>query len=155
MGRKSLPYKSLAAVLVVCFIANNLRNLFFAPSDDNIEVISVFEFDSPTSPSLDDFPKVPLKKDQDATKEELQPTPLGTHRYGDDGLLVVNPDGPHPIFELIQRAEEAWAGKHDRASKTLGEAIAEYKRRYNRPPPIHFDKWYVFTVKIKVERFDK
>ncbi|KAJ8584607.1 glycosyltransferase family 90 protein [Rhizopogon salebrosus TDB-379] len=155
MGRKSLPYKSLAAVLVVCFIANNLRNLFFAPSDDNVEVISVFEFDSPTSPSLDDFPKVPLKKDQDATKEELQPTLLGTHRYGDDGLLVVNPDGPHPIFELVQRAEEAWARKHDRASKTLGEAIAEYKRRYSRPPPIHFDKWWDYVVKHNVQLPDE
>jgi hypothetical protein len=69
---------------------------------------------------------------------------LGTHHYGADGLLVVNPNGPHPIFELIQQAEEAWARKHDRASQSLSEAVAEYKRRYHRNPPLHFEKWYVF-----------
>jgi len=69
---------------------------------------------------------------------------LGAHHYGADGLLVVNPGGPHPIFELIQQAEEAWAKKHDRASQSLSEAVAEYKRRYHRHPPLHFEKWYIF-----------
>jgi hypothetical protein len=42
-------------------------------------------------------------------------TLLGTHYYGDNGLLVVNPDGPRLIFELIGHAEEAWVRKLDRA----------------------------------------
>jgi hypothetical protein len=86
---------------------------------------------------------------------QYQPPALGVHHYGDNGLLVVNPDGPHPIFELIERAEEAWAKKHERVSKTLGEAVAEYKRRYKRPPPIHFDKWWDYVVAHNVQLPDE
>ena len=71
---------------------------------------------------------------------------LGTHYYGDDGLLVVNPNGSHPIFELIRHAEEDWARKFDSTSQTLGEAVAEYQRRYHRRPPLHFEKWYVLVI---------
>ncbi|KAG2068520.1 hypothetical protein BDR04DRAFT_1208647, partial [Suillus decipiens] len=69
--------------------------------------------------------------------------------------LVVNPDGRHPILELIERAEEAWAKKLGRASKTLGEAVAEYKRRYHRPPPIHFEKWWDYVVTHNVQLPDQ
>ena len=71
---------------------------------------------------------------------ELSPSAVHTIT---DGLLVVNPAGPHPIFQLIRDAEEAWAAKHTSASTTLREAVAEYKRRYHRPPPLGFDKWCV------------
>jgi len=56
-------------------------------------------------------------------------------------LLFVNPNGPHPIFELIRKAEQEWNTKIKRASKTLDDAIMEYKRRYKRAPPLGFDKW--------------
>jgi len=68
---------------------------------------------------------------------------LGKHKYRADGLLEVNLDGPHPIYELIARAEKEWEGKLSRSSKTLQEAVKEYKRRYNRAPPKGFDLWYV------------
>ncbi len=55
-------------------------------------------------------------------------TPLAKHRYRPDGLVETNLDGPHPIYELISRAEQDWEAKHERASKTLDEAVAEYKR---------------------------
>jgi hypothetical protein len=66
---------------------------------------------------------------------------LPTHTWCKDGLLVVNPDGEHPIYELIRNAEAKWADKHRRASKTLEQAVKEYERRYNRQPPIGFDAW--------------
>lgn len=66
---------------------------------------------------------------------------LEKHTYRADGLLEVNPNGPHPIFKLIRDAEVAWKNKHRRASKTLKEAVAEYKRRYGRDPPRGFDHW--------------
>ena len=69
--------------------------------------------------------------------------PLAKHILTPDGLLHVNPDGPHPIFQLIRDAEAAWEAKRARASKTLGDAVLEYKRRYRRAPPLGFDKWYV------------
>lgn len=69
----------------------------------------------------------------------------GRHTYRSDGLLEVNLDGPHPIFELVNRAEQEWNAKLARASKTLEEGVREYVRRYGRAPPKGFDKWCVAT----------
>lgn len=69
---------------------------------------------------------------------------LGKHRFRPDGLVEVNLEGPHPIYELISRAEQEWEAKHARASQTLDQAVAEYKRRYKRNPPKGFDLWRVF-----------
>lgn len=84
-------------------------------------------------------------RQQKPLSDNLAP-PLQQHRYRSDGLLEVNPDGPHPIFELIQNAEAEWEAKVTKASKTLGEAVAEYERRYKRPPPLGFDDWCVNIV---------
>jgi hypothetical protein len=69
-----------------------------------------------------------------------KPTPV-PHTYRSDGLLEVNPNGTHPLFELIAKAEEAWDQKFKMASKTLEDAVDEYYRRYKRFPPKGFDKW--------------
>jgi hypothetical protein len=42
-----------------------------------------------------------------------------------DGLVEVNPDGRHPIYDLIQHAEAEWDEKL-RQSKALDEAVEEY-----------------------------
>jgi len=55
--------------------------------------------------------------------------------------MEVNPDGRHPIYDLIERAEAEWDKKLKRQSKGLSEAVAEYKRRYRRAPPKGFDDW--------------
>ena len=65
------------------------------------------------------------------------------HVYRPDGLLDMNPKGKHPIFELIERSETQWKRKLERQSKTLKQAVDEYKRRYNRLPPKGFEIWYV------------
>ncbi|KAF8997495.1 glycosyl transferase family 90-domain-containing protein [Cyathus striatus] len=75
---------------------------------------------------------------------------LASHNYLPNGLVEVNPEGEHPIFELIREAEKEWEKKLGRASKTLEEAIAEYKRRYHRPPPKGFDDWWNYAVKHNV-----
>jgi len=63
------------------------------------------------------------------------------HTLRSDGLLEVNPNGPHPIYQLIQHSEELWKAKLDRTSKTLRDAVVQYKKRYGRSPPKGFDKW--------------
>lgn len=73
---------------------------------------------------------------------------MGTHHYRDDGLVEVNPVGPHPIYELVRRAQKDWEQKIRTASKTLEEAVDEYKRRYRRLPPKGFDDWYAYIVSI-------
>ena len=70
------------------------------------------------------------------------------HTYRNDGLLEVNPEGPHPIFELIQRAEKRWKTKNEKASKTLKEAYSEYLRRNNRKPPMGFNDWCVLLTRL-------
>lgn len=71
-----------------------------------------------------------------------------SHTYRPDGFLEVNPNGTHPIFDLITKAEAAWYAKLRRASSTFQEAVEEYVRRHNRPPPKGFDKWYVKNILI-------
>ncbi len=66
---------------------------------------------------------------------------LPMHKFLSNGLLEVNPEGPHPIYQLIEFSEKKWEAKLQRASKTLSEAVIEYERRYQRLPPRGFDKW--------------
>lgn len=42
-----------------------------------------------------------------------------------------------------------------RQSKSLDEAVKEYRRRYGMPPPPHFDKWYKFAVNNNVQLIDE
>ncbi|KAL0959264.1 hypothetical protein HGRIS_014535 [Hohenbuehelia grisea] len=77
------------------------------------------------------------------------------HEYRNNGLLEVNPSAPHPIPELIARAEASWKSKLGKASKTLEEAVVEYKRRYKRAPPRGFDKWWEYVRENNVQLPDE
>lgn len=50
-------------------------------------------------------------------------------------------DSRHPILTLVDEAEKAWNALVKKQSRTLREAVAEYRRRYRRNPPKGFDKW--------------
>jgi hypothetical protein len=73
------------------------------------------------------------------TPEELEA--MKEHTFHPNGLLLVNPLGRHPIHVLMERAQKEWDAKVARQSKTLEEAVAEYKTRYHRNPPKGFDDW--------------
>lgn len=80
-------------------------------------------------------------------------------RFDKLGLAVVEPlleaGGEHPIYELMERAEDRWHTLLDKQSRTLREAVLEYKRRYTIDPPAGFEKWWMFceenNVKIRDE----
>jgi hypothetical protein len=56
--------------------------------------------------------------------------------------------GPlHPIEKLVADATMDFERMVERQSKTLSEAVAEYRRRYKRSPPPHFDAWYDLATK--------
>ncbi len=38
----------------------------------------------------------------------------GEHTWGDDGMMVVNPAGRHPIWDLIERGRKEWDEKIER-----------------------------------------
>jgi hypothetical protein len=97
---------------------------------------------------------VHLPQDIDGTRTPSRPPPSPRHRYGSDGLLEVNPLGPHPIYELISRGEALWNAKVAKQSTTLKQAVLEYRRRYGRYPPPGFDKWWDYAEKNNVQLRD-
>jgi hypothetical protein len=61
----------------------------------------------------------------------------------------------HPIPKLMADAREAFDTKVKRQSKTLSEAVREYRRRYKRDPPAGFDKWFEFAKEHKAVMIDE
>ncbi|BGP16485.1 hypothetical protein JCM10213_001178 [Rhodosporidiobolus nylandii] len=64
----------------------------------------------------------------------------------------------HPIHDLIANATEEWEKKVARQSKTLAEAVKEYKRRFGRRPPKGFDDWFRFAQEndvVLIDEFDQ
>ncbi|KAL9619015.1 MAG: hypothetical protein Q9160_006336 [Pyrenula sp. 1 TL-2023] len=56
----------------------------------------------------------------------------------------------HPILQLITGANKAFDEFESSQSKTLSDAVAEYRKRYLLPPPPHFDRWFAFANKRRV-----
>ncbi|KAE9390089.1 hypothetical protein BT96DRAFT_1002581 [Gymnopus androsaceus JB14] len=98
-----------------------------------------------------------LPLEQDAFEEYSAPPrkAKGRHTFRPDGLVEVNPQGVHPIFELIDQAEKEWKEKHRKASSSLDEAVAEYRRRYRRSPPKGFDEWWDYVQAHDVQLPDE
>lgn len=63
--------------------------------------------------------------------------------------------GSHPMWNLITNAQRDFEELKAKQSKTLSEAVTEYKRRYGIPPPPNFDKWYNFAKENKVQLIDE
>lgn len=63
------------------------------------------------------------------------------------GLLRVDMRSKvHPIYQLIREARETWDTKMAQQSRSLQEAVATYRKRYSRPPPKGFDRWWKYVV---------
>ncbi len=83
---------------------------------------------------------------------------LGTKRSTlsrHNGLLSLTNNRQHPIELLVERAKAKHANMLKRQSKTLDEAVTEYKRRYSREPPPGFDQWYKAAVDANVAIIDE
>ncbi|KAF0320572.1 hypothetical protein GQ607_012153 [Colletotrichum asianum] len=61
----------------------------------------------------------------------------------------------HPMWHLMTDAEKDFQTTLKRQSKTLEDAVAEYKRRYGIPPPPNFDKWFEFAKANGVQLIDE
>lgn len=51
----------------------------------------------------------------------------------------------HPIPKLMVEAENRYRKLLSSQSKTLPQAVSEYKRRFKRDPPQGFDEWWKFV----------
>ncbi|KAI1437754.1 hypothetical protein GGR50DRAFT_24738 [Xylaria sp. CBS 124048] len=61
----------------------------------------------------------------------------------------------HPMRYLITEAEKELKVAKARQSKNLNQAVAEYRRRYEIPPPPHFDKWFQFAQAKGIQMIDE
>jgi hypothetical protein len=68
------------------------------------------------------------------------------------GVLAVDTSLPvtaHPIAQLTESARKEWDSKVARQSKTLLQAVNEYKKRNRgRAPPKGFDKWWKLVKSV-------
>lgn len=73
--------------------------------------------------------------------------PQHHHLYSPTGHLLVSssPYASHPIPPLLSLGEKRWEELLSRQSRTLSEAVKEYRRRYGRAPPKGFDIWWDFA----------
>lgn len=58
----------------------------------------------------------------------------------------------HPIHALIRNASLQWDQLVSRQSKTLEDAVKQYRLRYGKHPPKGFDRWWVITRPLRVTR---
>ncbi|KAI1370958.1 glycosyltransferase family 90 protein [Hypoxylon crocopeplum] len=104
----------------------------------------------------------------------LQPSGEGVisrNRYGLYALLAfllifcqaifMSPGGfrptPAPIITNARSESDTWIARA-RKSKSLKEAVSEYRARYGIPPPPNFDKWYNFAISVNspvIDTFDQ
>jgi hypothetical protein len=61
----------------------------------------------------------------------------------------------HPIPKLMVGAQKKFKKMMTRQSKTLAEAVKEYKIRYGRNPPKGFDEWFEFAKENGVKIIDE
>lgn len=61
----------------------------------------------------------------------------------------------HPIDQLVRDAESRFQQLLAKQSQTLDEAVAEYRRRYQLPPPPNFDRWYEYAKRKGVQLVDE
>ena len=64
-------------------------------------------------------------------------------------------DVSHPALQLIDQAEKEATKRIKGQSKTLEEAVKEYRNRYGIHPPPRFDKWYAFAREKGVQLIDE
>lgn len=138
-------------ILKLIVIPLTIFSFFFAPYFRDIILVFLQVKPVPLQlvPHPDPIPEPrPQANDRDIEQDRRKQKIFASHDWRSDGLVDVNPDGSHPILELISRANEEWELKLRRASKSLYQAVAEYKRRYHRAPPKGFDDWYVHSCDI-------
>lgn len=70
-------------------------------------------------------------------------------RKPDNGKII------HPIPRLMASAQSRFKQLLSRQSKTLNQAVREYRRRYKIDPPLGFDEWFLFAMENDVKIIDE
>ena len=88
--------------------------------------------------------------------EPLNESLLGGHHAHEENAPLFPPSSlSHPIHKLVAEADGNFQTVLSRQSRSLSDAVAEYRRRYKIPPPPNFDKWYNFATRKGVQLVDE
>lgn len=79
----------------------------------------------------------------------------GHHAHEENTPILPARTLKHPIHQLVTLADGDFQTLRARQSRSLADAVAEYRRRYKVAPPPHFDKWYNFAKRRGVELIDE
>lgn len=105
-------------------------------------LVKIFTSSSPGSDKGSPIPRVVPTWDDPPAGPPRNPRPF-------------TPSSGHPIRRLVQDAQNDFVSMRSNQSRTLDEAVTEYKRRYAVNPPPLFDKWYHFAKKRNVQLIDE
>lgn len=126
------------------------------PGAEEATTSSSPEAPTPAATSKEDERPAESPKDEPAIES---PNPPADTPKGDPTIealdLPAETYAVHPIAHLVQKAAEESEALLSRQSTTLSQAVAEYRRRYNMPPPPHFDKWFFFAQSRNVTLLDE
>lgn len=87
-------------------------------------------------------------------KQQPQPTIIPSHLHRHLDFQLHHPI-QHPIISLINNATRNWNTKLKSQSMHLSDAIAEYRRRNRRNPPVGYDRWWAWASKNNVKLLDE
>lgn len=131
-------FTTLAALVLFCFLAYTVLRIGAPRPSDYI-------------PKLGSQPAPP----PEPAHHRDAPPPAGINNDAPRTKFKPAPGGSHPMWHLIKDAEDEVEATKARQSKTLEEAVSEYRRRYGIPPPPNFDKWYEFATSNNVLMIDE
>ncbi|PYH43246.1 uncharacterized protein BP01DRAFT_375623 [Aspergillus saccharolyticus JOP 1030-1] len=119
-----------------------------------VSLILIFVRSSNSSPDTSSFSPLPdPRPSADLQRPEL---PLNEQLLQQSTYHKVStPAGKHPIAALSENASQEFDQVRTRQSKTLSQAVKEYRRRYGMHPPPHFDKWFQFAQAKGVQLIDE
>ncbi|KAL8854862.1 MAG: hypothetical protein Q9221_000368 [Calogaya cf. arnoldii] len=80
---------------------------------------------------------------------------IKTTTTSEPAIIPTSDDTSHPIHQLITKAENDFESLKSRQSKTLSEAVTEYRRRYRISPPPNFDQWFQLAKERNVQLIDE
>ncbi|KAH8422708.1 putative capsule-associated protein CAP1 [Aspergillus melleus] len=106
-----------------------------------------------SSYSLSTSPLPPPYSPPPHSSAPLSSPPGPTRHFESHGPDI--PETEHPMSGLISNADQQFDQLRSRQSKTLNEAVIEYRRRYGMNPPPHFDKWFQFAKARGVQLIDE
>ena len=132
---EAMRSRRLLTLLSLCALVT--FTLFLLRKPANLSELSKL----PNLPHLPDLPDLPNLPDVPALHRvpETSPQPEATKPEVHARL------DSHPIFQLTDAAAKEAEETLKRQSKSLGEAVVEYRKRYKISPPPNFDKWYNFA----------